>query len=208
MQVFAIERCIWGMTPLNTVPCGNCEAFCPEFGWIHLKLLFHYTSCPVHVTCLHVFLVSIQTETSWTDGECKLGVLRHVRTSVNIKMLKQDYFWSEWDKNRSMHICMSTPKLHFQDQNSPKSRLNAVKFSGIHQQTYPHIYEINPAARFYGKITGQSTLPIPRSWECCFCWSRLIVRQCNHFKTVLQTSRKCHLSSQWWWKVTSHGMLS
>ena len=30
--------------------------------------------------------------------------------------------------------------------------------SGTHQQTYPHIHEINPAARFYQKITGQSNL--------------------------------------------------
>ena len=44
------------------------------------------------------------------------------------------------------------------------------------------------------KITGPSTLPISHSWEWCFCWSRSIVRQSNHFTTVLRTSEFTQVS--------------
>ena len=86
------------------------------------------------------------------------------------------------------HNCIHAyPKSAFSGKKITKIR-NTVQHSGTHQQTYPHIYEINLAARFDGKITGQSTLPIPRSWEWGFCRSRATVCQSNHFTTALRTA--------------------
>ena len=65
---------------------------------------------------------------------------------------------------------------------------------------YPHISEINPAAKFYGKITGQSTLQIPCSWEYCFCWSHSTVTkalwtsECTQVSPVLSIVTKGHFS--------------
>ena len=60
---------------------------------------------------------------------------------------------------------------------------------------YPHIYQINLAARFYGKITGQSNVQILRSWEKrCFCRSHSIVPQSNHFTTAPGISEFTHVS--------------
>ena len=56
---------------------------------------------------------------------------------------------------------------------------------------YPHIYEINRATKFYGKITGQYTVHLPYRFhaaENAVCWSHSTVRQFNHITTILQTS--------------------
>ena len=63
---------------------------------------------------------------------------------------------------------------------------------------YPHIYEINPATRFYGKITGQYTVLLPY-WFCAaenaLCRSHSSVRrQFIHITTVLRTSKFTHVS--------------
>ena len=65
----------------------------------------------------------------------------------------------------------------------------------MHQQTYPHIYEINPVTRFYGKTTGVPVhLPY---WFCtaenAVCRSYLTVHQSNHF-TTLRTSEFTQVS--------------
>ena len=56
---------------------------------------------------------------------------------------------------------------------------------------YPHIYEINRATKFYGKIAGQYTVHLPYRFhaaENAVCWSHSTVRQFNHITTILQTS--------------------
>ena len=56
---------------------------------------------------------------------------------------------------------------------------------------YPHIYEINPAIRFYGKIKGQYIVCFPYQFnaaENAVCRSCSTVRQSNHITTVLWTS--------------------
>ena len=99
--------------------------------------------------------------------------------------------------------------IHFQKKKNHQNPEHSIIFWNT-SQTYPHIYEINPAARFNGKITGQSTLPIPHSWEHCFSRSRLLSASpiISWQRQELQSSRKHHLSCQQWWKATSPGMLS
>ena len=108
---------------------------------------------------------------------------------------------------------MPTPKLCFPKQKSPKSGTRH-NFCRTHQQTYPQINEINRATRFYGKITGQSTLRtsltdsahlrMPSADHARLSASSIISQ---HY-CKLQSSRKCHLSCQQWRKTTSHGVLS
>ena len=103
-----------------------------------------------------------------------------------------------------LHTCL--PQIAFSG-----TKITKIWISETHQQTYPHIYEVNPAARFYGKISkGQSTLPIPCSWEPSFCRSHSLsaspITAQQHWE--LQSSRMCHLSRQSWQKATSHGLLS
>ena len=62
---------------------------------------------------------------------------------------------------------------------------------------YPHIYEINQATRFYGKIEGQYTVHLPNRFsaaENAVCRSHSTVCQFNHFTTVLQTSEFMQVS--------------
>ena len=52
---------------------------------------------------------------------------------------------------------------------------------------YPHVYETNPATRFYGKITRQYTVQLPywfRVAEKAVCRSHSTVRQSNHIITA------------------------
>ena len=78
-------------------------------------------------------------------------------------------------------------KIAFSGTKITKIR-NTAKFSGTHQQMYPHIYEINPATRFYGKIEGQYTVHLPyrfRAAENAICRSRSTVCHFHHSTTVL-----------------------
>ena len=62
---------------------------------------------------------------------------------------------------------------------------------------YPHIYEINQATRFYGKIEGQYTVHLPDRFsaaENTVCRSHSTVCHFNHFTTVLQTSEFMQVS--------------
>ena len=90
-----------------------------------------------------------------------------------------------------MHLHLHTchPKIAFPGTKITKIR-NTAWFSGTHQQTYPHINEINLATIVYRKITGQSTLHASRfrAAENDVCQSCLTVRQFNHFTTLPQTS--------------------
>ena len=106
---------------------------------------------------------------------------------------------------------LPTPKLRFQEQISPKS---GTQHSRTHQQMYPHINEINPATRFCGKITGQSTLctSLTNSSQLRMLFAdhaRLsaspIISQ-HYCELQNQSSCECHLSRQWWQKTTSHGV--
>ena len=62
---------------------------------------------------------------------------------------------------------------------------------------YPHIYEINLATRFDGKIEGQYAVHLPyrfRAAENAVCQSCSIVRRFNHFTTALRTSEFTQVS--------------
>ena len=60
-----------------------------------------------------------------------------------------------------------------------------------------------------GNLRYAPLLPIPRSWEHCLPISLdcLPVQSFHNTTVNFQSSCKCHLSRQRWWKTTSHGIL-
>ena len=62
---------------------------------------------------------------------------------------------------------------------------------------YPHIYEIHPATRFYGKIEKQYTVHLCYPFcaaENAVCRSHSTVHLFNHFTTMLRTSKFTQVS--------------
>ena len=103
-------------------------------------------------------------------------ILKRARGPKQTDMSVQSNCWSDTKPHAgaqiaTFHTCLP-PKLHFQEQKSPESTTQHNFLE--HQQMYPHIFDINPAIRFYRKIEGQYTVHLPyrfRAAENAICWS-------------------------------------
>ena len=104
---------------------------------------------------------------------------------------------------------MPTPKLHFQEQKSPKSRTQ-YHFQEHISKCIPTFMKTIQLPDFMGKSQGnlpywfsaaKNAVSAHHAWLSA---SPIIPQQ----SCELHSSCRCHLPRQCWWKATSRGMLS
>ena len=162
---------------------GAFKADCSRQVGCYKRMIFHQT-----VLCSHE---GWQRYTYWMQNVAIWSKCMVVWDQKDTEGICRRGNWSRW-----LSVCTEYgvlwythvyPKVAFSGAKITKVQ-NMVSFSGTHQQTYPHIYEIIPTTRVYRKLRGQSYIVHLPYWFCAaesaVCWSHLTICQSNHFTTV------------------------